>query len=122
MGVSGGPSVAESGTFSADAYEHLHEVVIPKNSVPTTLEVQPSLLVDIKALAIKCNNYDGDVSFTVDEGVTPVVVDAPIVLIGSGALGLLGATINDLIFTNANTETDAKVTVLAVRDAVPEGA
>ena len=97
-------------------------MVIPKNSVPTTLEVQPSLLVDIKALAIKCNNYDGDVSFTVDEAVTPVVVDAPIVLIGSGALGLLGATINDLIFTNANTETDAKVTILAVRDAIPEGA
>jgi len=34
-------------------------------------------------------------------------------------LGLLGATINDLIFTNANTETDAKVTVLAVRDPNP---
>jgi len=61
------------------------------------------------------------VSFTVDEGVTPVVVDAPIVLIGSGALGLLGPTVNDLIFINT-AETAAKVTVLAIRDAIPEGA
>lgn len=60
-------------------------------------------------------------SFTVDEGVTPVVVDAPIVLIGSGALGLLGPTVNDLIFINT-AETAAKVTVLAIRDAIPEGA
>jgi len=43
------------------------------------------------------------------------------VFIGSGALGLLGPTVNDLIFINT-AETAAKVTVLAIRDAIPEGA
>jgi len=47
------------------------------------------------------------------------VIDAPMVFIGAGPLGLLGATVNDLIFTNANVETDAKVTILAVRDPNP---
>ncbi len=121
LGVSGGPSVAESGTFSADAYEHLHEVVIPKNSVPTTLKVQPALLVDLKALAIVCDNYDGDVAFTVDLVALPITMNAPIVMIGAGALSLFGPTVNDLIFTNT-AEAAAKVTVLAIRDAIPEGA
>jgi len=119
LGVGGGPTVAESGTFQADAYELLDEVSIPPNT-PTTLKVQPALLVDLKALAIVCDNYDGDVAFTVDLVALPITMNAPIVMIGAGALSLFGPTVNDLIFTNT-AEAAAKVTVLAVRDAIPEG-
>lgn len=71
-------------------------------------------------MAIICDNYDGDVTFTVDLVALPIAIKAPMVFIGSGALGLLGPTVNDLIFINT-AEAAAKVTVLAVRDAIPEG-
>jgi len=59
------------------------------------------------------------IATTVDLDETPILMSAPMVFIGAGSLGLLGATVNDLIFTNTNTETDAKVTILAVRDSNP---
>jgi hypothetical protein len=119
MGLSilGGPSLLGSAVFEAEADDYVDEVTVLKNSVVKTINLQPSLLAKLKALMITASNYSGDLSFTVDEGVTEYVLKAPLLLIGPEQIGLLGATLNELKFTNANATTDATVSVLVSRTA-----
>ena len=119
MGVSvqGGPSLLGSAVFGAEADDFLDEVTVPKNSVVKTINLQPSLLAELKAIMITASNYAGDLSFTVDDEVTEFVLKAPLILVGPEQIGLLGATLNALKFTNANATTDATVSILVARTA-----
>jgi hypothetical protein len=119
MGVSvqGGPSMLGSAVFEAEADDFVDEVAVAKNSVVKTINLQPSLLAELKALMITASNYTGDLSFTVDEEVTEHVLKAPLILIGPDQIGLLGATLNSLKFTNSNATADATVSVLVARTA-----
>jgi hypothetical protein len=123
MGLSilGGPSLMGSAVFEAEAEDFVDAVTVPKNSVVKTIDLQPSLLAELKALMITTSNYTGDLSFTVDEEVTEFILKAPMLLIGPEQIGLLGATINALLFTNKNATTDATVSVLVVRTATAPG-
>jgi hypothetical protein len=119
LAVADGPNIVASDHFDAEAFEKI-EAEIPKNSVATTLNVQPSLLTELKALIIIADSYE-DLTFTVDEVVTVRTLDGPLMLVGAGNIGMLGATVNNLIFTNANATTAKNVTILVVRDAVEAG-
>jgi hypothetical protein len=138
------PSLSGSAVFEAEANDFVDKVTVPKNSSPKTINLQPSGLAEVKALMITSSNYTGDVSFVVDGGeqlmgakdeekskklkgglkVGPsgMVLKAPLLLIGPDQIGLLGATLLNLTFTNANTTTDATVSVLVVRTAIEPGA
>ncbi len=120
LSVAEGPEVSANNHFEAEAYEKI-EALIPKGSVPTTVKVQPGALTELKAMIITAQSY-ADLTFTVDADVTVHTLDAPLPLIGAGNIGLLGATVNDLIFTNANAETDNMVTILVARTAIEPGA
>ena len=119
MGLSilGGPGLTGSAVFAAEANDFVDAVTVAKNSVVKTINLQPSLLTELKAIMITASNYTGDVSFTVDEEVVEFVLKAPMLLIGPEQIGLLGATLNSLKFTNANATTDATVSVLVSRTA-----
>ena len=67
---------------------------------------------------ITSSNYAGDLSFKVDDIATAFVLKAPLILIGPDQIGLLGATLNALKFTNENATTDATVSVLVARTAI----
>jgi hypothetical protein len=123
MGLSilGGPTLQGSAVFEAEAYDDVDEVTVLKNSVLKTINLQPSLLAELKAVMITSSNYTGDVSFTVDEEVTEFVLKAPMLLIGPEQIGLLGATLNAQLFTNKNATADATVSVLVVRTATAPG-
>jgi hypothetical protein len=115
-----GPSIVADDHFNAQGYDKI-EAVIPKSSVPTTINVQPSLLTELQAIMIIADVYT-DLTYTVDEGVTPITLDAPLLLVGPGNIALLGATVNDITFTNANATTARNVTILVARTAIePEG-
>lgn len=116
LAVAGGPALEASDHIDTEAFEKI-EAEIPEGSVPTTLNVQPSLLTELKALIITADSYE-DLTFKVDEVVTVRTLDGPLMLVGAGNIGLLGATVNDLIFTNANVTTAKNVTILVVRDAI----
>ncbi len=116
LAVDGGPALSGHNQLEAEAYEKI-EAVIPKNSVVTTVKVQPSVLSKLKAIIIISDNYN-DLTFTVDSGVTEFTLSAPLLLVGPGLIGMLGETVNDLKFTNANATTDANVTILVARTAV----
>lgn len=123
MGLSilGGPTLQGGAVFEAEAYDYVDVVTVLKNSVVKTIDLQPSFLAELKAVMITSSNYTGDVSFTVDIGVTEFVLKAPMLLVGPEQIGLLGATLNVLLFTNANATTDATVSVLVVRTATVPG-
>jgi hypothetical protein len=118
LSILGGPSLAGSAVFEAEAEDFVDGITIPKNSVVKTVNLQPSFLAELKALMITTSNYTGDISFTVDEEVTEFVLKAPLLLIGPEQIGLLGATLNSLKFTNSNATADATVSVLVSRTAI----
>ena len=118
MAVAGGPALTASDHSDVEGYDKI-EAEIPENSVATTLNVQPSLLTELKALIILADIYE-DLTYTVDEGIVPMTLDGPLMLIGAGNIALLGATVNDIIFTNANATTARNITILVARDAIEE--
>jgi hypothetical protein len=121
LNITGGPTLVGSAVFEAEAEDYVDEVTILKNSVVKTINLQPSLLTELKALMITSSNYSGEVSFTVDEVATEFVLKAPMILIGPDQIELLGATLNELKFTNANATTNATVSILVARTATEPG-
>lgn len=109
--VAGGPSLAASDTIEVDAYDVLEAVVAAGGS--ETLNVQPG--DDAQFLFIMSTSYK-DMSYEVDGG-SAVTLDGAHVLVGEGAVSLLGATQNEFKFTNGGGE-DVTVSILVGRDAV----
>lgn len=116
LSVAGGPTVSESSHFDTGAYAKI-EAVIPKSSVPTTVPIQPGFLAEVNAIAIIADNYE-DLTFVVDDGMTPFTLSGPLLLIGPGAIGMLGLVCSEFIFQNADAETDANVTILVAWDSI----
>lgn len=117
MAVTGGPSViAPAGTIEAEAWD-LIEVTIEDSTGPITVDVQPGAIADMQGIIIMSDNYTG-ISFTVDSEMNTFVLDGPLMLIGYGNIGMLGSTLLQLNFTNADTN-DAAITILVARQAVP---
>lgn len=118
VAAEGGPTISADDHIDVAAYDKI-EAEIPKSSVVTTVDVQPSLLTELKALIIIADVYE-DLTFTVDDVVKEFTLDGPLLLIGAGNIGMLGATVNALKFTNANATTARNVTILVARDAIAE--
>lgn len=116
LSIAGGPSISADNHFEAEGYEKI-EASIPGGSVATTVNVQPSLLTQLKAIMIIAESYE-DLTFTVDEEAVTKTLDGPLVLIGPGNIAMLGATVNSLIFTNAHATIANMVTILVVRTAI----
>jgi hypothetical protein len=109
--VTGGPSVAASDTIEVDAYDVLEATVAAGDS--ETINVQPG--DDAQFLLITATSYK-DMTYTVDGG-SGITLDGAHVLIGEGAVSLLGSTQNQFVFSNAGTE-DVTVSILVGRDAI----
>jgi len=120
LSIEDGPTIAVDDHFETEGYEKI-EADIPEGSAPTTVNVQPSLLTELQAIIITAERYE-DLTFTVDEEAVTKTLDGPLMLIGPGNIGNLGATVNDLIFTNADTEDSNMVTILVARTAIEPGA
>lgn len=117
--VAGGPTVSAADHFDAEGFEKI-EAVIPKGSVATTVNIQPSVLAQLQAIIMVAESYT-DLTFEVDAEAVTKTLDGPLMLIGSGNIGMLGATVNDLIFTNADDAADNMVTILVARTAIEAG-
>ena len=111
--VVGGPKVSASDTLDVEAYDKI-EAVIPAGG-SATIDVQPG--TGAQFLLITAGSY-ADMTYEVDSSGTTVTLDGPHVLIGSGAVGLLGSTQNQFEFSNAGGE-DVTVDILVGRDATP---
>jgi hypothetical protein len=119
IAAAGGPTVSTDNHFEAEAYEKI-EADIPKDSVATTVEVQPGALTQLQAIIITAERYE-KLTFTVDEEVTVHTLDGPLMLVGAGNIAMLGATLGNLVFTNTDTEDANMVTILVARTAIEPG-
>lgn len=121
--------VAGSGTSSAthsieaEAYDRI-DVSVPTGTPNTaTVQVQPGDPGQVQLLLITASSYPVDgggnaqLTYTVDGG-DLVALDAPLLVAGAGAVGLLGA-VNQIVFTNDSPE-EIDVSILVGRDATPD--
>jgi len=111
--VVGGPKISASDTLEVEAYDKI-EAVIPTGG-SATVNVQPG--TGAQFLLITASSY-ANMTYEVDASGTTVTLDGPHVLIGAGAVGLLGSTQNKFKFSNGGSE-DVTVDILVGRDATP---
>lgn len=112
--VLGGPTIADSGELDIEAYVKL--AVTIKKGATQDVEVFPGAGGSAQIVVI--NPAKASDKLTYEVGTTNVPLDGPHILIGSGAVGMLGNKIGTLKFKNNTTE-DAELSILAGRDATP---
>jgi hypothetical protein len=112
--VLGGPTVAGSGELDVDAYVKV-AVTIKKNTTQD-VEVFPGAGGSAQLVVISPAKPDPKLTYNV--GGNDVPLDGPHVLIGSGAVRMLGQAIGTLKFKN-QTQEDAQLSIIAGRDATP---
>lgn len=114
----GGPKISASRTDTVDAYDKIAvDVAAETGGTPGTaaVEVQPGLAGQVRFLLIQSSVYDTDLTYRVnDPAGTPIALDALQVLIGTGAVELLGAPPQTLHFSNA-TDQAASINILVGR-------
>jgi PDZ domain-containing secreted protein len=114
--VVNGPKVAGTGTVEADAYDNVEVTVAGGATV--AVEVQPAAAAGkVKFLLIKSDNYTA-LSYKIAEAATlgDVNLDAQLLLVGEGALKMVGGAPKTFTFTNGGTD-DANVQILVARNA-----
>ena len=109
-----GPTIADSGELDVDAYVKL--AVTIKKGATQDVEIFPGAGGSAQIVVI--NPATPSDKLTYEVGTTNVPLDGPHVLIGTGAVGMLGNKIGTLKFKNNTTE-DADLSILAGRDATP---
>ncbi|MGD8415140.1 MAG: hypothetical protein PVF33_12955 [Candidatus Latescibacterota bacterium] len=106
-------------TFEAEAYDRI-EISIPSTE-SSTVEVQPgSGQVQLLQITASAYPHAGDgtpqLTYTVDGG-SAINLDAPLLAVGSGAVGLLG-DVNSVEFDNQSDDT-VNIQIVVGRDATP---
>src|SRR6185436_5992053 len=120
--IAGGPTVTVPQSFLVDAYDKIDVVIPPLTpgagggaATPgtATVQVQPSPGGSVKFLLVMTDNYNAQLSYTVDGRATSYRLDAPHLLLGDGAVGMLGNTQRAFAFSNTITPaTPVAITIL----------
>jgi hypothetical protein len=120
--VASGPNISMSQIVEVEAYDNI-DVVVPGASVnppaagTKTVEVQPGGSGQVSFLLITSNMYDSKLTYkVVDDGDSEIKLDAPLLLVESGAVGLLGTKNNTFVFTNKIAK-DVSINILVGRKA-----
>ena len=112
-----GPSISYSGKFDVEAYDKF-EIEIDASAGPAVdkaVDVQPG--GGVQFLLITASAYDPPLTYEVDGGATHDL-DAPVALVGSGAVNAFSATQNQIEFHNVHTEART-VEMLVGRSVAP---
>ena len=114
--ILGGPVFTLGSKLAVDAYDVV-TATIPKGGVTTNVPVlPPSNAGDVLLMVVNSSQYDPTVSYTVDGVGVSHKLDAPHILTGVGAVGLLNSAAppQTLKFTN-NLANDITVQVVVGR-------
>lgn len=118
--VTGGPTLLVSDTLEVDAYDKLVATVPKKaDGGSATIAVQPGDGAEF--LMIQSSSYE-KLTFSVDGSGNAHTgndydLDGPHLLVGEGAVSLLGSTQQQFVFKNEATEA-VTVTILVGRNAI----
>lgn len=126
--VVGGPQLAVSTTKSVEAYDKTDVIIEPGGAAAVEKEVyiQPGDAAQVSLIVIKSNLYGPELTYVASDGTDdsdPIVLDEPQIMLGSGAVGLLGVAPKILKFKNKHAAGDAakkaSIEILVGRDATP---
>jgi hypothetical protein len=120
--VQSGPRISYSLVESVEGQD-LTEWVIPKGNTPagTEVNVQPANLNKIQLVAITADSYAG-IKYKTKEGTAAgdlgdeIILDAPHLFFGAGAVALLKKAPKSVVFFNTSAA-DIRVTILVIRKA-----
>jgi hypothetical protein len=111
-----GPTISMSQTMIVDAYDKI-EVIVSDGSADEDIEIQPGGAGQVQFLMIRSDKYDSHLTYKVNAAdAKPIILDALQVLVGDGAIGLLGAAPEKLFFSNG-TGVNATIEILVGRKA-----
>jgi len=114
--VVGGPTLGRSFKLQVDAYD-LVDISIANGAADEPVELQPGGAGQVQFLLVLASSYAPALSYKVNAAANPSRdLDRELLLAGDGALGLLGAPPNQLLFTNA-TGQEISIRVLIGRNA-----
>jgi hypothetical protein len=111
--VSGGPAIAASNTLTVDAYDKIGVTLEPNETKKA--EVQPGGADRVRFLLISADQFGEDLTFKVADG-ADIKLEAPLVLIGDGAVELLDKPPQNISFTNG-TQNRVNIEVIVGRMA-----
>jgi hypothetical protein len=122
VGIGDELQISSTQSLSVQAYDKIEVVVAGAASGSPTVvavDVQPSAATQVKFLLINSDRYGADLTYTVTDtgGVADVVLDSPQLIVGAGAMSLLGADPKTIEFSNGlGVGNDATITILVGRD------
>jgi hypothetical protein len=123
VSVASGPSISISKAVTVEAYDKI-DVTVAAGDSDKVVEIQPGASSQVQMLLIKPSEYGETdptkgLSYKVhDAAATPIVLDQDQLYLGQGQVGLLGAQIDKLLFTN-NLAKNVTIEILVGRDATP---
>lgn len=117
--VSDGPKLSVARTLSVETYDVI-DVTIAGDNTSHQIELQPSTTAgSVRCLVLTAGSYSSDLSYSVNADETDpadrTALDQVQLLLGAGAISLLGAEPNSLFFYN-DTGQDIDVHLLVGRN------
>jgi hypothetical protein len=120
--VSGGPSLAQTGTIETEAYAKI-EITVPADAADKEVNLQPGGSGLTQFLLITASTYDDPINYKINAASNPAIdLDGPHLFMGKGVIGILdgGSAPTKLFFTSPGAQSeDVDVTILIGRDATP---
>ncbi|MHC4203026.1 MAG: hypothetical protein ACYSTT_00125 [Planctomycetota bacterium] len=117
--VDGGPKVSLSQTVNVEAYGNI-EVTVTDGTDGEDVLILPDGTDQVKFLLIRSNRYGADLSYSVNaaeaDSTKRIRLDSPQLLMGEGAVNILGDPPHTLFFYN-NLGQDATIQILVGRQA-----
>jgi hypothetical protein len=115
--VADGPSESVARSVEVEAYDKA-AVELADGAPETTIEIGTAT-ADVLFVLVTASDYGAGLTYKVNDTGNPShVLDGPLHLAGSGAIGLLGFAPTSLLFTNA-LGSAVTVEILVGRDAIP---
>lgn len=120
--IASGPSVARSAAVAVDAYDKI-EVTVPAGEENLEVQIAPTN-ADIRFLMMTATPGGADpldATYRVNDAAADEhAIDSPLLLlIGAGAVGLMGAVPRSLFLTNNSGTQAVAVEILVGRDPTP---
>lgn len=119
--VTDGPKLPAAGKFEVDAYDVIR-VEVPAGAKGMEVEIQPGAMSAVQLLMLHASKFTTDLSYSVNAAIGTAAdrfsLDGPHLLVGSGAMAMLGASPRSLFFYNGDAD-PIYLTILVGRDATP---
>jgi hypothetical protein len=110
-----GPSLSALRTIEVDAHDKI-QVKVEAGASNKIVDVQPGGAGRVQLLAITSTRFGDQLTYKVNNAGDAIKLDAEQLLMGAGAVGLLGGSPKTLSFTN-NLAEEADVIILVGRKA-----